>query len=305
VEDWPQDFKTKAKFVIYCVEHQKRCNVFRSHAPITLRKVMPVFWNASAVRVRRVAVSVGIALCALIVFKKPSSAMENLKIVRGVLILEGKIEQGDYIKIREFLADATNFNKMSGEVFVASQGGNAFEALEIGYLIRRLRLSTDAPSQPPPTERSSGNEIIHPNELTNPRNYLCTSACFLIFVAGIYREFIWAGRLGIHHPRIEHQPIGTTENELSMAGDEMRNKIKSYLAEMDVPDKYLTLMYSTSPNNVRWITQAEFNADLKGYIPQLRELLDVKCLGPNDRNCIRQTKAQLRAEAWQKIFHPG
>jgi hypothetical protein len=269
----------------------------------TLDKSHVRFWNASAVA--RVVVSVGIALCAFIVWAKPSSAMENLKIVRGVLILEGKIERGDYTKVRDFLGDATNFNKMTGEVFVASQGGNVFEALEIGYLIRRLRLGTDAPSQPPPTERSSGNEIIHPNELTNPRNYLCTSACFLIFVAGIYREFIWAGRLGLHHPRLEYKPIGATENVLSMADEEMRNKVKSYLEEMNVPDKYLTLMYSTAPNETRLITQAEFNADVKGYVPELRDLLQAKCLGPNDRDCIRQTKAQLRDEAWRKIFHDG
>ncbi|HEY4798531.1 MAG TPA: hypothetical protein VII99_05570, partial [Bacteroidia bacterium] len=276
---------------------------FRSHVRLT--KVMPVFWNASAAGVRRVAVIVGIALCAFIVWTKPSNAIENLKIVRGVLILEGKIERGDYIKVRDFLGDATNFNKMTGEVFVASQGGNVFEALEIGYLIRRLRLGTDAPSQPPPTERSSGNEIIHPNELTNPKNYQCTSACFLLFVAGIYREFVWAGRLGLHHPRLEYKPIGATENALSAADEEIRNKVKSYLEEMNVPDKYLTLMYSTAPDQVRLITQAEFNADLKGYVWELRDLLQTKCLGPNDRDCVRQTRAQLRAEAWQKIFHPG
>ena len=269
----------------------------------TLDKSHVRFWDASAVA--RVVVSVGIALSAFIVWTKPCNAVENLKIVRGVLILEGKIERGDYIKVRDFLGDATNFNKMTGEVFVASQGGNVFEALEIGYLIRRLRLSTDAPSQPPPTERSSGSEIIHPNELTNPRNYLCTSACFLIFVAGIYREFIWAGRLGLHHPRLEYKPVGATENALSMADEEVRNKLKSYLEEMNVPDKYLTLMYSTAPNQTRLITQAEFNADVKGYVPELRDLLQAKCLGPNDRDCIRQTKAQLRDEAWRKIFHHG
>jgi hypothetical protein len=269
----------------------------------TLDKSHVRFWDASAVA--RVVVSVGIALSAFIVWTKPCNAVENLKIVRGVLILEGKIERGDYIKVRDFLGDATNFNKMTGEVFVASQGGNVFEALEIGYLIRRLRLSTDAPSQPPPTERSSGNEIIHPNELTNPKNYLCTSACFLIFVAGIYREFIWAGRLGVHHPRLEYKPVGATENALSMADEEVRNKLKSYLEEMNVPDKYLTLMYSLAPNQTRLITQAEFNADVKGYVPELRDLLQAKCLGPNDRDCIRQTKAQLRDEAWRKIFHHG
>src|SRR3974390_163252 len=280
---------------------------FRSHVRLT--KVMPVFWNASAAGVTRAAVIVGIALCAFIVWTKPSNAIENLKMVRGVLILEGKIERGDYIKVRDSLGDATNFNKMTGEVFVASQGGNVFEAIEIGYLIRRLRLSTDAPSQPPPSERSSGNEIIHPNELTNPKNYLCTSACFLIFVAGIYREFIWAGRLGIHHPQLEYKPVGATEKDLSIAMADMRNKLEKYFQEMNVPNKYLDLMYSVPPNGVRWITQSEFNADLKGYVPEVRALLDAKCnlrLGAEHSNeihrCVEQIRTELRMEAWRKIF---
>src|SRR3974377_1152301 len=142
----------------YCVENQSwfRWNGFRGHTRLT--KVMSDFWNASAAGVTRVALSVGIALCAFIVWTKPANAIENLKIVRGVLILEGKIERGDYIKVRNFLGDATNFNKMTGEVFVASPGGNVVEALEIGYLIRRLRLSTDVPSHPPPTRRRSGHD---------------------------------------------------------------------------------------------------------------------------------------------------
>src|SRR5450759_3300273 len=266
---------------------------------------MRFFCKAPTATVTRAVAAASILLWLGMFWTKPSVALEQLKVVRGVLILEAKIEPGDYISVHNFLSEASNFKKMTGEVFLASPGGNVFEALEIGYLIRHLRLSTDAPSRPPPTERTSGSEIIHPLDLTNPRQYQCTSACFLLYVAGIYREFIWAGRLGIHHPQIEHKPIGASENALSIALVEMRNKIKSYLEEMSVPDKYLDLMYSIPPNEIRWITQAEFNADLKGYSPEMRALLDAKCnarLGPENRNCLAQIKAALRAEAWRKVF---
>src|SRR6476619_5943545 len=79
----------------------------------------------------------------------PSTAIENLRIVRGVLILEGKIEAGDYKIVRDFLAKTSNYEKMKGQVFLASQGGSIDEATKIGYLIRHLQLSTDAPSRPP------------------------------------------------------------------------------------------------------------------------------------------------------------
>jgi hypothetical protein len=266
------------------------------------------FWKTLTANVVRLVATAGILLCMFC--PTPTAAIENLKVVRGVLILEGKIEAGDYARVRNFLSDASNFKKMSGAVFLASQGGNVVEALQIGYLIRRLRLSTDAPSRPPPTSRSSGNEIINPVDLTNPRRYFCTSACFLLYVAGIYREFVWAGRLGLHHPQLERKPIGATEQDISLAAVDMRNRIKSYMEEMNVSSKYLDLMYSLPPNEVRWITQSELNADLKGYIPEVRALLDAKCnarLRPEDakelHRCSAQVTADLRSEAWRKIFN--
>jgi hypothetical protein len=271
---------------------------------------MRLFRQAATAKVTRVIAIAGSLLSSGILWTKPSAAIESLKVVRGVLILEGKIEAGDYISIRNFLSEASNFKKMSGVVFLASQGGNVFEAVKIGYLIRRLRLSTDAPSRPPPTVRSSGSEVILPLDLANPKHYQCTSACFLLYVAGMYRDFIWAGRLGIHQPQIEHKPVGATENDISIAMVDMRDTIKRYLEEMNVPNKYLDLMYSVPPNEVRWVTQNEFNADLKGYIPEVRALLDAKCnarLGTKQSNemdrCIAQIKSELRVEAWRKIFH--
>ena len=266
--------------------------------------------RSHTVKLTRAVAAASILLWLGMFWTKPSVALEQLKVVRGVLILEGKIEPGDYISVRNFLSETSNFKKMSGEVFLASQGGNVSEALEIGYLIRHLRLSTDAPSRPPPTERSSGSEVILSTDLADRRHYQCTSACFLLYVAGVYRDFIWAGRLGIHHPRLEYKPIGATEKDLSGGMVDLRNKIKLYFEEMNVPNKYLDLMFSASPNEMRWITQSEFDADLKGYIPEVRALLDAKCnsrLGAEHSNeirrCVAQVKTELRMEAWRKIFH--
>jgi len=237
----------------------------------------------------------------------PSAAIENLKVVRGVLILEGKIQAGDYVSVRSFLSETSNFEKMNGKVFLASQGGNADEALKIGYLIRHLRLSTDAPSHPPP---SGGSSVVLPIDLANSRNYQCASACFLLYVAGIYRNFIWAGRLGIHQPQVEIKPIGTAENDISMAADNLRKRIKLYLEEMNVPSRYFDLMYSVSPSEVYWLTQSELNSDLEGYVPEVRALLEARCnLAGQKRpdeidRCVAQANAELRSEAWSKIFRP-
>src|SRR5262245_54865457 len=47
-----------------------------------------------------IVATVGILLCSGVFWTKPLAAIENLKVVRGVLILEGKIESGDYILVR-------------------------------------------------------------------------------------------------------------------------------------------------------------------------------------------------------------
>ena len=271
-----------------------------------LSDVMRFLWRTFITNIARIAATSATLLCSCC---NQVAALENLKLVRGVLILEGRIETGDYVSVRTFLSDASNFRNMNGQVFLASHGGEVSEALQIGYLIRRLRLSTDAPSRPPPTIRSSGSEIIHPFELTNQRvNYLCTSACFLLYVAGVYREFIWAGRLGIHSPQVERKPIGAKEKDITIAAADLRNKLNEYFEQMNVPKKYLDLMYSVPSNEVRWITQSELNADLKGYVPEVQALLDAKCnstsaVSTDIQKCIVQTTAELRNEAWLKLFN--
>jgi hypothetical protein len=250
---------------------------------------------------------IGIVLCVF--GAEPSIALDNLRVLRGVLILEGRIEAGDYASVRNFIGDPANFNKMNGQIVLASPGGNVFEALQIGYLIRRLRLSTDVPSRPPPTVRSSGSEIIRPLDLTNSRNYLCTSACFLLYIAGIYREFVWAGRVGLHSPQMEHKPIGASANDIAVATAQMRDKLGEFFERMHVPKKYLDLMYSVPTSEVRWITQTELNTDIKGYVPEIRMILDDKCKlsreteeSTETQKCVSQIKTELRNEAWKKIF---
>jgi hypothetical protein len=256
-----------------------------------------------------VVATVGILLCSGMLWTKPLAAIENLKVVRGVLILEGRIEPGDYISVRNFLSEESNFKKMNGEVYLASAGGYLIEALRIGYLIRHLQLSTNTPSRIPRTITGPGSKVILPSDLANRQNYYrCTSACFLLYVAGVDRRE--AGLIGLHHPQLERRPVGVTDKDISIAVVDIRDMLKTYFEKMNVPNKYLDLMFSLPSNRVRWITQSEFDADLKGYVPEVRALLDAKCnsrLEAEHSNeihgCIAQIMTELRTEAWRKIFH--
>jgi hypothetical protein len=283
------------------------------------------------VNVRHLVLAIGALALGGLLGAGPCAALENLRVFRGVLVLEGKIEPGDYIAVRNFLRNESNFKKISGGVFLASPGGYVREAMKIGDLIRELRLSTDAPSIPPAGKRGFGGSVIRQADLVNPGHYQCISACFLVYVAGIDRNLNWTGRLGIHRPRLQQKSVELSENEIANANIGIRNTIKRYLQRMDVPEKYLDLMFSISPDGVRWISQDEFDADLKGYIPEMRALLNERC---NPRpsqikidlrglpaislesevktlsakqsgelfRCLADFRNELSAEAWRKVF---
>jgi hypothetical protein len=263
------------------------------------------------------------ALTLALLGAAPSKALEEPKIAGGVLVLEGKIDAGDCNTLRKFLSDKSTFDKISGGVFLASPGGNLQEAAKIGSLIRSLGLSTSAPSGPP-TGRKLGESRIRPENLRDPNDYLCTSACFLLFVAGIYRDLNWSGRLGIHRPTsLTINLKKPSESQQALFDERAHRAVEAYLRAMNVRIKYLDLMFSTPSSDVRWITQDELDADLQGFIPELRDEAAARCAErmpvnssekiatatrePHDiARCEAKALAQLRADlpgqSWPKVF---
>ena len=289
------------------------------------------------------AISLGALTLSLTFDVEPSRALEKLKVYRGVLVLEGKIVAGDYDNLRNFLGIKSNFDKISGGVFLASPGGDVAEAMKMGRLIRALRLSTDAPSGPQTGIARFGESLIHANNLKNPKNnYLCASACFFVYVAGIYRNLNWTGRLGVHRPTQLETKARTPSSDESTKSTAwfIHETVKNYLRDMDVPDKYVGLIFSTPPNDVRWITQNEFDSDLRGFIPELKDWVGAKCDPYTSREkmisgvintrstplkntrisedekavsvsarrsneivkCRMQAKSELPIEAWRRVF---
>jgi hypothetical protein len=278
------------------------------------------------------ATILGALTLGLMLGMEPCKALEELKVYRGVLVFEGKIVAGDYNKLRTFLGTKSNFDKISGGVFLASPGGSVIEALKIGHLIRALDLSTDAPSGTPPGRTKFGESVIRPNNLVDPRtNYLCASACFFVYVAGIYRNLDSVGRLGVHRPvQSESNAKKFSDEQVFELTWRVRDTIKNYLKEMNVPVKYVDLAYSVPPNELRWITQEEFDTDLRGFIPELKDQISAKCDQPKIKKtitppentasdkkkivsvpaeqsietarCWMQARTELPTEAWHKVF---
>ena len=83
--------------------------------------------------------------------------------------IEGDIEPGDAVKLLRVYEYFGQFR--GGRIFLFSRGGDMEEAIKLGGLIRRLRLTTYAPERNPYENRSLA---------TDKTNNICASACVLI-----------------------------------------------------------------------------------------------------------------------------
>jgi hypothetical protein len=198
------------------------------------------------------------------------------------VVLEGKIETGDYDRLRDIYGERGRSEFFLGlptvnELSLASPGGDLVEAMKIGRLVRALKLHTIVPTRVGPHSHiGTANE----HKLKNSKaDYMCASACFFIFVAGIERTADGDYPiLGIHRPYLSDSDLRTLSGDQAIIStSRVRTTVENYLKEMNVPAKYADLMFSTPKDKVRWIVDADFHADLEGIIPELKDWLAARC----------------------------
>jgi hypothetical protein len=197
------------------------------------------------------------------------------------VILEGTIVPGDYDKLRKLIDEwcpARSYNsRCPSEIYLASPGGSLTEAMKIGRLVRALRWGTKIPSKESPDLRQN---IVAALKLKAPQsNYMCASACFFISIGGIERlSTLDEGLLGIHRPYMSDADLKTLSANQAMASTtQVRTITEAYLKEMGVPSKYADLMFSIPKDQVRWISEADFQADFAGLIPELKDWMNPQC----------------------------
>ena len=192
-------------------------------------------------------------------------------------VLEGTIEQGDAEKLRRFIS----LDHTPVELFLASPGGDLSEAMKIGALVRKLKMITVVPENYPGIDFIE--KIAEHHGLKNYRdNYICASACFFVFVAGVYRDSEFVGMkeplIGIHKPYLSSEDQMTLDSDQAIkSARDTKNIVGKYLLEMGVSHKYEDEMFSIPKTDVRWISHDEFNTDFKGVIPQLKDWVDARC----------------------------
>lgn len=187
-----------------------------------------------------------------------------------LVVLEGRIEPGDLEKVARISRESSPTG-----IYLASPGGNLAEAMRIGALVRRLAWETrtlDGPDVPPALRigvaRSYGIRDV-------TRNGMCASACFLVFIAGIYRD---GHALGIHQPFMSPDELERISGEeAERRTSSVRALVEWYLAKMGVPLKYADEMYAVPKESMRWLTENEIETDFHGFIPQVRAWVQTQC----------------------------
>lgn len=251
--------------------------IFLSMAATALARYYPPLLRLRAPASCRLMAA--IAACA--VNMTPLHAAE-IKFGQGGAVLEGKIETGDYEKLRDLIKVY-----LYDSIYLASPGGNVAEAIKIGRLVRALNLQTVIPGQIDSEFRSrvSGDVLkkvaARQNIKNIEANYMCASACFFIFVAGVHRTKDFSldePVLGIHRPFLTDNDLRTLSASQAIgSANDLRTVVENYLKEMSVPAKYADLMFSVPKDQIRWIGRADFESDLEGFIPPLKDWIDARC----------------------------
>jgi hypothetical protein len=150
--------------------------------------------------------------------------------------------------------------------------------MRIGRLVRALKLRTIIPVKRSDELREKQAESFG---VHNPdANLLCASACFFVFVGGVQRAqgyTFGSPLLGIHRPYFSEDDLKKLSVDGTMAqARAARLAITSYLDDMGVKSGYLDRMYSVPKEQVDWISESEFNSDFAGFVPELRQWMDVR-----------------------------
>jgi len=215
------------------------------------------------------------------------------------VVLEGVIEPGDFERFKNIVVDSGHVR----EIYLASPGGNLAEALKIGLLVRHLNLSTVVPSKQ--LTHYDRTVALARHGLKDNKDYTCASACFFIFVAGVYRRTDDHGApiLGLHTPTLLASAAAKLAPEqANLAIDRTRKLIGDYFSAMGVPAKYTEEINSVPKTRMRWIRNDEFQSDFAGFIPELRALEKTKCgnrsaaVGQNNEKYQDQIDVNERCE---------
>jgi hypothetical protein len=239
------------------------------------------------------------------------------------ILLKGTILPGDGERFAKILRQSHPF---LFRVLLWSPGGSVEDAMKIGRLIRKGLIETEAPTaMNVPWVRSAdenyekqpgwgtltsafggawtsvceGRNVSGWQDGKPSHNCHCASACFLIWAAGIERS---GDVLGLHRPTIEATAFAKLPpDRASVLYRQLLSDIGRYLAEMEIPRRFIEIMTSTSSKDLRWLTYKEA-ASMEDMPPSIAEWVASSCgaMTKSEKDAMIKDR-RLHEKKWLQI----
>lgn len=182
--------------------------------------------------------------------------------------LSGEFVAGDYERVRNALRDRGE--PIYGVKLFASPGGNLNEAMKIGELVRRLRVSTSIAIRLP------NGVDLPPMILKSDEQAICASACVYVWLSGVVRLGAW--QLVIHRPYFDAAYFGSlSSEEAETKYVELESRAYDFLRKMGAPEQLIVMMRKVSSSDGQILDQDYVAGELSNTSPSFDEWLTSRC----------------------------
>ena len=196
------------------------------------------------------------------------------------LLMQGKIEVGDYQKLKDFLRKepAITYFVNSRKIIIASPGGDVREALKLGEFVRKTF-----------SEVSVGHHFGS-----------CMSSCFLVLASAVTRN--WQEKtVGLHRPYLTAEAVERKSVSTAIEDQERAmTTVEAYLKQLRVPHHLVNIMMSTPSDSIAWLDEP--NITFGRYAPSYEQMLVTKC--GLDVELERRYFSGKRDVSTKKILNP-
>jgi len=173
----------------------------------------------------------------------------------GPLVLSGEITPGDYDRLLAKIAEDDNRFLSQNKLILASNEGNAGEAMKIARLVKAL----------------------YTQVVVGPLTGRCAGACFLIYAAAVERGTDGENLLGVTRPGLaESEWVARPTTEAALLEDSMQAPVRAFLVENQVPADLVEQVFQRPSTDVYWLSDNDETA-LGSKSPAFAKFLEKNC----------------------------
>jgi hypothetical protein len=147
-----------------------------------------------------------------------------------VIALSGDVVQGDTDAAEALIKAANDSGRLISVVRLDSPGGSLAEAVKFADLVRRAKL---------PTLVAAGSR--------------CTSACFIVFAAGVEKFASYDAAIGVHG-------VSDKFGRETMQTEEATRAMARIASGFGVPPRIIGQMVTTHAHDIAWLTPDDLRA---------------------------------------------